>query len=714
MQVTTHPPGPWPAEPRLLDAFAAAALLVGADGRVVYANEVAERVYGTPGHTLVRVELLPRLFTDSEQVALAAVVARAREGKPWQGRLDVRHADGTVHQGGATCAPLWRDGEVVGQLWVLDDSQDGGMLRQARRLGERLTRLARVTSELVLADDVDAVTKIVVSHGAEASGATLASLSLREGDDRLRLAGLQGGREGEEQQWATYPLSLRTPASDAVRTGERVILNGEAAIAEAYPELRATMSRGERSLITLPLNVATRTIGAIGLSFPGLRSWDAAELDFFEILADTCAQALDRIAAQQAAARQSAKLVFLADASTELASSLDYQATLSNVARLAVPTFADWCAIDVVDDGRLRRVSVAHVDPAKVRLAQELAERYPPDPDAPNGAWSVMRTGQSELIPEITDELLVASAVDEEQLQLARDLNLRSALTVPLIARGRVLGVISWVSAESERLYTADDVSLAEDLAKRAAIAIDNAELHSETLAAAIHLQHAVLPDAMPELPGWEVASHYSPSGRTEVGGDFYDAVPLTDGRMALFVGDVMGRGVAAAAAMAQMRAAVRAFTAVDPTPEVVMANLDAMFAQFPTEQLVTLVYAVVDPTRDVLVVCNAGHPPPVVLRADGSAEQLPSANGAPLAVLPQERRQTTVPFHVGDTVLAFTDGLIERRDEDIDAGQDRVVAALSALSGPDLSASLDRVVEQLRDPDRDDDVAALAARRTG
>jgi serine phosphatase RsbU (regulator of sigma subunit) len=554
----------------------------------------------------------------------------------------------------------------------------------------------------------------VVAHGADAAGATVASMTLREGEDRLRLAGLQGGREGELQQWSSFPLSVGTPASDAVRTGERVILNGEAAIAAAYPDMRDAMARGERSLICLPLNIATRTLGAIGLSFPGLRSWDAAELDFFEILADTCAQALERIAAQEVASRQSAKLVFLADASTELASSLDYQATLTKVAQLAVPSFADWCAIDVVDDGRLHRVAVEHVDPAKVQLARDLAERYPPDPNAPNGAWNVMRTGRSELIHEITDALLVASAVDEEQLRLARDLHLRSALTVPLIARERVLGVITWVSAESERLFTEEDLSLAEDLAKRAAIAIDNAELHSETLAAAIHLQHAVLPDAMPDVSGWEVASHYSPSGRTEVGGDFYDAVPLTDGRMALFVGDVMGRGVAAAAAMAQMRAAVRAFTAVDPTPEVVMANLDAMFAQFPTEQLVTLVYAVVDPTRDVLLVCNAGHPPPVVLRADGSTEQLPGADGAPLAIVPQNRRQVSVPFHVGDTVLAFTDGLIERRDEDIDAGQDRVLGALATLAHPNLSAALDVVVEQLRDPDRDDDVAALAARRTG
>ena len=562
-----------------------------------------------------------------------------------------------------------------------------------------------------MADTVEAVTKIVVTHGADAVGATLASLTLREGEHRLRLAGLRGGREGDEEKWAEYPISVPTPTSDAIRSGDRVMLTGGAAIRERYPNLDSIVS-GERSIICLPLHVATRTIGAIGLSFPGRRTLDATELEFMEILADTCAQAIERITAQEVAAKQSAKLAFLADASTELSRSLDYQVTLSNVARLAVPTFADWCGIDVVVDGRLHRLAVEHVDPAKVQLAKDLADRYPPDPNAPNGAWNVMRTGKSELIAEITDEMLVAGAQDEEHLRIALDLHLRSALTVPLVARGRVLGVITWVSAESERIYSEDDLALAEDLAKRAAIAIDNAELHSETLAAAMQLQRAVLPDEMPHVPGWEIAHYYSPSGRTEVGGDFYDTVSLGDGRLALFVGDVMGRGVDAAAAMAQMRAAVRAYTAIDPTPANVLSKLDLMFAQYPTDQLVTLVYLLVDPARDEVVVSNAGHPPPVLLRADRSVEQLPLADGCPLGVVPQERQQTAFPFRSGDTVVAFTDGLIERRDEDISAGQDRVCRSLPMLASSDLSAALDKLVEVLRDPSRDDDVAAVAARR--
>ncbi len=593
-------------------------------------------------------------------------------------------------------------------------SNPEGEPREPRLLRDRLTRLARVTGELVVTDTVESVSKTVVAHGADAVGAQAAVLSLVSDDgETLYLAGISGGQPGAEEAWATYPMTARTPVTEAIRTGRRVIVTGAETIVERYPELQAYVGDGD-TVMALPLRTGTRTLGAIGLSFSDQRELDSAELDFLEILADTCAQALDRIIAQQVAARQSAKLSFLADAARELSSSLDYEATLTRVAQLAVPTFADWCAIDVVKDGRLRRVAVAHVDPAKVRLAHELAERYPPDPDAPNGAWQVMRSGRGELIADITDEMLVAGAGDdEERLRIARDLHLRSALTVPLVARGVVLGVLTWVSAESERRFTVDDQALAEEVAERAAVALDNAELHSQTLAAATQLQHAVLPSATPAITGWEVAHHYRPSGRTEVGGDFYDVIALSDSRLALVVGDVMGRGVTAAAAMAQMRAAVRAYAALDPTPSSVLSRLDRMSLRYPTDQLVTLVYMVLDRVNDRLVVANAGHPPPVVLRADGSTEQLPLAEGSPLGVTPQQRRHVAVPFGHTDTVVAFTDGLIERRDEDITTGQERLRKALTTLCRQTLGPALTDVVNTLRDGSHDDDVAIVAARRT-
>ncbi|HEU0013348.1 MAG TPA: ATP-binding protein [Longimicrobium sp.] len=173
---------------------------------------------------------------------------------------------------------------------------------------------------------------------------------------------------------------------------------------------------------------------------------------------------------------------FLAEASRVLASSLDYETTLRSVARLAVPALADWCAVDVVDeDGNLHRLAVEHTDPAKVDFVRQIQERYPSDPNAPNGTHHVVRTGKSEMMPDIPDALLVAAARDEEHLRLVRELGLRSYICAPLVARGRVMGAVTLASAESGRRYAEADLAAAEDLARRAAVAIDNARLYGET-----------------------------------------------------------------------------------------------------------------------------------------------------------------------------------------------------------------------------------------
>jgi PAS domain S-box-containing protein len=172
---------------------------------------------------------------------------------------------------------------------------------------------------------------------------------------------------------------------------------------------------------------------------------------------------------------------FLADASKSLATLVDSGSTMQKVARLAVPFFADWCAVDMVEEeGSLRRVAVAHVDPSKVELAQELHRRYPPDPDAPQGAWNILRTGQSEIISEITESMLMERVKDEELLRIMRELGLKSYIGVPLQTRGKTVGIITFIAAESGRRYQATDLAVAEELAHRAAIAIENARLFSE------------------------------------------------------------------------------------------------------------------------------------------------------------------------------------------------------------------------------------------
>jgi signal transduction histidine kinase len=201
------------------------------------------------------------------------------------------------------------------------------------------------------------------------------------------------------------------------------------------------------------------------------------------------------------AKRSEAASRFLAEASALLGSSLDHEATLQQVARLAVPTLADWCAVDILDEGgQVRRLAVAHPDPARVQQALELARRYPLDPDEPHGVARVLRTGEPDWMELLPDEVLVASARgDEERLRLYRALGLRSYVCVPLRARGRVLGALSLVYAESGRRYGEADLRLAEDLGQRAGLAVDNARLYSASQAA-VRLRDEFLGVASHEL----------------------------------------------------------------------------------------------------------------------------------------------------------------------------------------------------------------------
>src|SRR3954470_22464232 len=252
---------------------------------------------------------------------------------------------------------------------------------------------------------------------------------------------------------------------------------------------------------------------------------------------------------------------FLAEAGQLLASSLDYEETLERVARMVVPQLADWCGIDMVDErGDIVNVAVAHVDPAKVELAHELRDRYPPDMDAPTGVPAILRGGPSELYREIPDEMLAASAVDEEHLRIIREVGIRSGMAVPMRLGGETLGVISFVTAESGRVFDDDDLAFAEDLALRAATAVQNARLYAAQQRVAQTLQASLLPEALPEVPGYTTAAAYQAGELgADVGGDFYDIVPTTRPQARLvFLGDVTGKGIQAAALTSLVRHSIR------------------------------------------------------------------------------------------------------------------------------------------------------------
>ncbi len=705
-----HPPPPRHPDERLLAALPAATLLTDREGLLSTANHAAREVFGDRADTDHEPRPWVELFPAAERGAADEVLRKVLQGARWAGELPVLTRDGPARVMHLHVAPLVSGERVTGVLLVAEEVS--GPRGRSQRLAERLTHLARVTAELLLATDVEGVSDIVTGHMADVAGATVSSLSLLAEPDRLRMVRIRGGREGAASRWQTYRL-VGTPAGDSILSRRPLLLSGAAEIHSHYPGLEKA-AEGERSLLCLPLIAGEAAVGVVTLSFPGRRQFDATEMEFFGVVADTCAQAVDRVQAMAEAADQAAKLQFLADATEELASSLDYEQTLRRVAELAVPGFADWCAIMLASDGRLRTLAVAHVDAEKLALAQRLQERYPPDPDSARGSYQVLRSGQSELIPEIADEMLAAAAVDDEHLAMLRALNFRSAISVPLKTRDEVLGVVTWVAGEEGRRFGPADLTFGEDLARRAAVAIDNARLHSELRDMARRLQRAVLPNALPRIEGWAMAAHYSPAGHLDAGGDFYDVIDLGQGRTAVFIGDVMGRGVHAAAAMAQMRSAVRTLVAVDPDPAAVLTRLDKVFRQYDIDQLVTMLYAVLEPEHDRILIANAGHLPPVVLRADGRIEPAPVPDELILGGGGCDRSAKTVAFGPGDSLLLFTDGLVERRGEDLQLGQDRVVAAARLLRPDALDASLTELVAHVSDPDRDDDVAALVLHRRG
>jgi PAS domain S-box-containing protein len=245
---------------------------------------------------------------------------------------------------------------------------------------------------------------------------------------------------------------------------------------------------GVRSLLTLPLRAHGDIAGTLVFYYREPRRFAHTDVVVATALANLAASAVRtaelydeqrRLRGEAQAAERRA--VFLAEATTLLSSSLDYEKTLEAVAHAAVPWVADWCGVDILgEDGGVRRLAVAHVDPAKVEWARELSERYPYDPEAPRGIPEVLRTGRSELYAEIPDELLVASATDEEHLRIMRELGFNSAMVVPLSAHGRTFGAITFVTAESGRRYGTEDLAFAEDLARRAALAVENARLYGQ------------------------------------------------------------------------------------------------------------------------------------------------------------------------------------------------------------------------------------------
>ena len=355
---------------------------------------------------------------------------------------------------------------------------------------------------------------------------------------------------------------------------------------------------------------------------------------------------------------------FMARASRVLASSLDYGETLQRIARLAADEVADWCAVDVLGErGQLERVAVHHNDPEKLALAEQLDRAYRPTLDEPVGVPEVIRTGEAQIFNDISAEALATYARDGEHLRLLRQMGARDVIIVPLAAPARTLGAITLVSSRDGRRLIDADVGVAVRLGRRAGTAVESARLYTERSRIARVLQRALLPDSLPEMPGFQVAGLYRPAGElNEVGGDFYDVLPYRDGWM-LAIGDVCGKGAEAASVMALARHTLRAAARLDVDPTGMLELLHrTLQAQEPEGQMCTVCLVVVGPpeVRARLTIALAGHPRPLIVGPTGKA----SAAGEPGTVLgmidPIAISEVSIELCQGETLLLYTDGVPE------------------------------------------------------
>jgi PAS domain S-box-containing protein len=349
---------------------------------------------------------------------------------------------------------------------------------------------------------------------------------------------------------------------------------------------------------------------------------------------------------------------FLAAAATVLASSLDYQQTLRNVAGLAVPQIADWCAVDLFDeDGAREPVAVAHVDPARLDTAAKLRAYEPEQLDPDQGLGRVRRTGEPLIYNDIPDELLVTAAVDEEHLRLLREVGMRAAIIVPLSVRGRTIGALTMVSAESRRTFDEGDVEFAGQIAARASLAVENARLYSERSEIARTLQNSLLPEAIPEIPDWEISALYRPAGQeSEVGGDFYDFWEAGEDWL-MMIGDVTGKGVRAAAVTSLVRHAAWTASEFDPAPAHVLGRVNAALRRRPSLSVCTALCLRLQGAH--ATVASGGHPLLLLLGEEGVSEV--GFAGTLLGAFTEgEWPEQGFTLNPGETLVAITDGVTD------------------------------------------------------
>lgn len=664
----------------LMDLLAVAAVLVDAEGRIVLWSPQAADLYGYSAEEALGQYAAPLLIHQEHWDLVIDKFAEVMEtGRSWSGTFPVRHKDGSSRLVELRNMRLLDD---RGDFYALGLATDSPTLREVER-------------------DVALSTRLI----------SQSPIGVAILDTELRYAAVNPALERMHG----------IPAKDHLGRHYREIMS---AAKFEVPEtaMRQVLETG------VPMVDQATVVGRSPSDPDRQRAWSISLYRLEDPqgrvlgVADLVVDVTDRYQAAMEASEARRRLALIADGSARIGTTLEVEQTARELAEVAVPELADVVTVDVLDSILGTHRPARDEGPAVFR-ALAVKGAYPTealqaaDPPGQTTAYEAdrlatqcVRTGRPILVSHADDDDLARIARNDHAATLLARAGVHSYLLAPLTARGQILGCLGLTRARNPLPFDEDDLALAVELASRAAVCIDNARWHQSVRNAAETLQRSLLPDHPPHLPGLQLASRYRPAQATyEIGGDWYDVLPLDGDKTALVVGDVMGSGIDAAATMGRLRTATSAFADLDLEPAQVLQHLDKITSGLE-HYIATCVYAVCDPHRAECHIATAGHLPPVLVRSGKRPELLDLPTGTPLGVGGVPFETTTFRLEPGDQLVLYTDGLVETRDHPID---ERLDTLLRLLGAPDrsLEETCDRLLRDLRRPDDPDDVALLIAR---
>ncbi|MER5739719.1 MULTISPECIES: SpoIIE family protein phosphatase [unclassified Streptomyces] len=669
----------WETAGSLLDFLNVAAVVVDTGGRIVFWSPQATDTFGyTAEEALGQYAARLLLGEKDRQRAMDLFAGVMESGKSWSGVFPVRH------RSGATRPVEFRN------VRLLDDLGDV----YALGIAVDQTTLHRVEERLALSEQL-------VSQAPVGFALLDTDLRYRLVNGALeRINGVPAAEHIGRRPRDIHPYK----GVELVETALRQVLATGTPLIDQYVVSRTRAD---------PDHDRAWSLSYYRVQGPGGRVVGVAS---------SVVDVTERHLAAAEAERARRRLALIADASARVGTTLGVEQTARELVDVAVPGLADVAAVDILDAVMSSRPPTADTNGPELFRALAVASASPhdltgaADPVGEIAAYApdrlitrCVRTGLPVLVPHCDERDLRRIARDPQAASALSRAGAHSYLAVPLIADDEVLGAFDLLRVDSPEPFDTDDVLLARELAGRAAVSIANARWHQNVRTAAETLQRSLLPPSPPRRPGLRTASLYQPAqAANEVGGDWYDVIPLVDDKTALVIGDVMGNGIDAAAAMGQLCTAARAYAGLDLPPDEILRHLDRLTRGLE-HYIATCLYAVYDPRTGRCRIANAGHLPPVLTRAERSPRLLHLPSGAPLGVGGVGFEAVTVLLEPGDQLLLYTDGLVETRHDSID---DRLATLLDAWSsiGSPLDSACSRLVETMRRPGDPDDVAVLLA----